>query len=122
MKSKLLFLLLSVVALISCNDDDYTPPIDYRQYIEFKNSSIRSIGLNTLEFQTTIQNRSSKNLTLDVIFTSYLNDNYQYTNKIERVKIASGEVKRINYVYPLPHFSYQNFVVKDLKCDVIKVD
>lgn len=122
MKSKLLILLLSFVALISCNDDDYTPQIDYRQYIEFKNSSIRSIGLNTLEFQTTIQNRSSKDLILNVNFLAHYNDTQQYRINVNNIKIESGEFKTINYTFPLPHFSYQSFVVKDLKFDVIKVE
>lgn len=122
MKNRLLFILLSFVALFSCNDDDYTPQIDYRQYLEFKNSSIRSVGLNTLQFQTTIENRSSKDLTLNVNFIAYYEETYQYRINIERVKIESGESKRINHTFPLPHFSFQNFVVKDLKADVIKVD
>lgn len=121
MKSKLLALLLIVVAFISCNDDDYTPQIDYRQYIELKNANVRTAGLNVMSFKVDSHNRSSKDLLIDVNYQVYLNDSYYFNYKLERVRLNSGEQKELNQIINLPHFTYQVFQVKNLNVDVIKV-
>lgn len=117
---KKLFLIFIALFLISCNDDDYIPPIDYKTNITFNNSTLKHYSFDVLEFKSNVTNTSDKTIILDVSFDVYYVDTYFQTITLRDIEISRLGPTNINRTFDFRYFDYQHFHTRNLKFNITK--
>ena len=117
-----LFLLFILLLSFSCNDDDYTPPVDYSKNIELKHSNLKHYSTDVLQFYTDVINTSDKDITIDVMFDIYLFDTKYESKYLQSFKVSKNSNIRVYREFDFTYFKNQIYVPRNVKFVITRIE
>lgn len=117
-----LFLLFILLLSFSCNNDDYTPVVDYSKNIEVKYSNLKKYSTDLLQFYTTVVNTSDKDIEIDISFNVYSLTLDFGTTTLKGFKIPKNSSIKVYREFDFVYFSNQIYVPRNVKFVITRVE
>lgn len=117
-----LFLLFILLLSFSCNDDDYTPVVDYSKNIEVKYSNLKKYSPDVLQFYTTIINTSDKDIEIDIYFNIYSSNLDFGVITLKSFKIPKNSSIKVYREFDFVYFSNQIYVPRNVKFVITRIE
>ena len=118
---KMLLIFISLF-LLSCNDDDYIPPVDYSKSIELKHSNLKNYSTDVLQFYTDVINTSDKDITIDVMFDIYLFDTKYESKYLQSFKVSKNSNIRVYREFDFTYFKNQIYAPRNVKFIITRIE